>query len=112
MTIKLHSLSGYLIINQESPEFPVQFIIMNIQYIDFQKNIEETGSTDYTYTQVINLSDFGPGGKWEVGFIYVIDQASLRKEQYETLHGFIYYPKYPDTTPPVFESITFEPDEV
>lgn len=80
--------------------------------ISFEEYIEEHGINEYTYEKSFTLSEFGPGGEWELAYIYLNDHANLNFEQYGNLPSFYYYPKYIDDEPPVFYGISFDPSTV
>jgi hypothetical protein len=78
----------------------------------FEEYIDEGGITEYTYEKSFTLSEFGPGGEWELGYLHFNDHANLDFEQYGNLTSFYYYPKYLDDEPPVFDGISFDPSTV
>jgi hypothetical protein len=78
----------------------------------FEEYIDESGITEYTYEKSFTLSEFGPGGEWELGYLCFNDYAYQDFEQYGNLPSFYYYPKYIDDEPPVFYGISFDPSTV
>jgi hypothetical protein len=107
-----------LIIRATDNKSGIQYISGTIQDsisgrgMSFTTYFDSVGVRDTTLIKRFNLSEFGPSGKWILADIATKDFAGLDNFMSNNLPDFIYYPKYLDIVPPIFEGITFDPKNV
>jgi hypothetical protein len=82
------------------------------RYVDFYEGINTLNIKDTIITKEIHLPQYGPSGTWTIEAINVYDHARIRDTTTDIPVNFTYLSKYEDVTPPIFDTIFFEPREV
>lgn len=83
------------------------------QSIYFDHDYPMPGIKNDTLKLSFYLPEYGMSGLWSIRIMDVTDYSDKALFDYYTERpDFFFYPKYVDTIPPVFKSLTIDPDEV